>query len=541
MAEYFDLDKTGSEVQTRINTLQYNGDGTKVLDNTGVYSLVNDNKIGNRTIQEPEANTGTATGFLTVLLNKLTAAIRALRISVSNHTSRTDNPHLITKSQAGLGNVDNIKQASKTEFDSHNNDNEIHVTPEDKTNWNGKADITYVDDKIENAEIKLDNAVGITVDNEDLKVTGAVLVAGEDGDYYFDETGKGNKLLCYSKQGAFLHDLGYGKQDADNRFANAVVGKASGKTLTLSDVQSGTDFSKVKILGEATEIGTGEKSPDNPYTLVGVENTTVTVSGKNIFSSNWEIGAISSTGENISGTMYARTDFIELPMNDVYTVSFELEGYSSISDCVVYYYDEDKTFLSHVAGNYNVIKYTFTPPLTAKFVRFRTFRSNGQGIIPVTSMLVLGSTATLYEPYKPILRYPVTTPPLYSLPDGTKDSVDLSGLMTNNIGIATLGAGTTWTIPEAVNNSPIICTISSIANLTGKTLAISEGVTESFTVLYKLATPTTAQLTPIAIPAYSPTTIISTDKGSLDVEYNRDINKVLDGLYAAITALGGSI
>ncbi|KZN96173.1 hypothetical protein AZI98_08910 [Aeribacillus pallidus] len=42
----------------------------------------------------------------------------------------------ITKSQVGLGNVDNVKQASKTEFDAHANDTIRHVTQADKDRWN---------------------------------------------------------------------------------------------------------------------------------------------------------------------------------------------------------------------------------------------------------------------------------------------------------------------------------------------------------------------------------------------------------------------
>ena len=55
------------------------------------------------------------------------------------HISRTDNPHNVTKEQVGLGNVENVRQASKEDFDNHVNDAVIHVTSEDKTNWNSKA------------------------------------------------------------------------------------------------------------------------------------------------------------------------------------------------------------------------------------------------------------------------------------------------------------------------------------------------------------------------------------------------------------------
>ena len=64
------------------------------------------------------------------------------------HISRTDNPHNVTKEQVGLGNVDNVQQASKEDFDNHVNDAVIHVTPEEKTNWNSKATQQDIDDAI---------------------------------------------------------------------------------------------------------------------------------------------------------------------------------------------------------------------------------------------------------------------------------------------------------------------------------------------------------------------------------------------------------
>lgn len=64
------------------------------------------------------------------------------------HISRTDNPHNVTKEQVGLGNVENVRQASKEDFDNHVNDAVIHVTPEEKTNWNSKATQQDIDDAI---------------------------------------------------------------------------------------------------------------------------------------------------------------------------------------------------------------------------------------------------------------------------------------------------------------------------------------------------------------------------------------------------------
>ncbi|WP_345911019.1 phage baseplate upper protein [Bacillus altitudinis] len=52
------------------------------------------------------------------------------------HVNNKNNPHAVTKSQVGLGDVDNIKQASKVDFDSHVGDKKNHVTGEEKDKWN---------------------------------------------------------------------------------------------------------------------------------------------------------------------------------------------------------------------------------------------------------------------------------------------------------------------------------------------------------------------------------------------------------------------
>lgn len=64
------------------------------------------------------------------------------------HVNRIDNPHQVTKDQVGLGNVDDVQQASKEDFDNHVNDAVIHVTSEDKTNWNSKATQQDIDEAI---------------------------------------------------------------------------------------------------------------------------------------------------------------------------------------------------------------------------------------------------------------------------------------------------------------------------------------------------------------------------------------------------------
>jgi len=46
---------------------------------------------------------------------------KALLQPMENHMGDVANPHATTKAQVGLGNVDNVKQATKAEFDAHAN------------------------------------------------------------------------------------------------------------------------------------------------------------------------------------------------------------------------------------------------------------------------------------------------------------------------------------------------------------------------------------------------------------------------------------
>ncbi len=72
---------------------------------------------------------------------------------INTHANKTDNPHSVTKAQVGLGSVDNVKQATKADFDAHVGDGGKHptalsqlngdsthrtVTDAEKAAWNGK-------------------------------------------------------------------------------------------------------------------------------------------------------------------------------------------------------------------------------------------------------------------------------------------------------------------------------------------------------------------------------------------------------------------
>lgn len=65
---------------------------------------------------------------------------QASKQDFNNHLNNRNNPHGVTKSQVGLANVTNVEQASKTDFDAHARDTTKHITQQERTSWNGKAD-----------------------------------------------------------------------------------------------------------------------------------------------------------------------------------------------------------------------------------------------------------------------------------------------------------------------------------------------------------------------------------------------------------------
>lgn len=93
-----------------------------------------------------------------------------------NHLSSTDNPHNVTKSQVGLGNVPNYPMSTQSiaeegiqseylmspvstkqaieaqvpvnDFTSHMEDSDVHVSPEDRSNWDSKATQTDIDNTL---------------------------------------------------------------------------------------------------------------------------------------------------------------------------------------------------------------------------------------------------------------------------------------------------------------------------------------------------------------------------------------------------------
>lgn len=76
----------------------------------------------------------------------------AVQANLDTHTRNKSNPHGVTKSQIGLGNVDNVQQASKQDFDLHVSDATKHISTAERSNWNAKETTTGAKNKADTAE-----------------------------------------------------------------------------------------------------------------------------------------------------------------------------------------------------------------------------------------------------------------------------------------------------------------------------------------------------------------------------------------------------
>ncbi|MCC2528176.1 phage baseplate upper protein [Bacillus halotolerans] len=75
-----------------------------------------------------------------------------VQANLDTHINDKSNPHGVTKNQVGLGNLDNVQQATKAEFNTHNTDSTRHITSAERSNWNAKETTTGAKNKADTAE-----------------------------------------------------------------------------------------------------------------------------------------------------------------------------------------------------------------------------------------------------------------------------------------------------------------------------------------------------------------------------------------------------
>ncbi|MBU2660102.1 terminase [Bacillus cabrialesii] len=79
-------------------------------------------------------------------VNRWEKGIKDAHTDLAAHKNDMNNPHNTTKAQVGLGNVENVQQAAKKDFDNHVSDETIHISSSERSKWNS-AQLTKLTDE----------------------------------------------------------------------------------------------------------------------------------------------------------------------------------------------------------------------------------------------------------------------------------------------------------------------------------------------------------------------------------------------------------
>ena len=397
-----------------------------------------------------------------------------------------------------------------------------------------------------------------------------------------------NLMLDVSADGAVRYPLSAPMQwDAkadktvsDDRYANVLTGTASGPVAALEDVSPTGALRRAAVLGATAETGSGDKGPDNPYTLAGVQPTKVTVCGRNL-AANPRFNA----ADQFSPCVYADC---ELQPNTKYTISLYVPAGEA-------YYTNENLFAKIVylpistGGIYSAE--ATTKPTISNTDPKQYATGKGWTLLKAQSgttasgnardlQIEFGDTATPYEPYT---GQTITLPALASLYgdgtvcdeydavsgvetrrwkqvvfDGTESmrceahgngqryvSIDLDAAANKSVmPISTHYTSSAWTqdnnkvyIPNPV---VMVITDSRFTTLQAARdiLAAQYAAGTPVTVVYQLDAPAVTQHDPARILPPAPVCRVFADAGNTAVGYNRDINRVVAKLEAALNSAG---
>ena len=136
------------------------------------------------------------------------------------------------------------------------------------------------------------------------------------------------------------------------------VGYLKDVEILGNTIQDASNLADIRSVGDTVE---GQELYEIPVLSVS----------ENIFNNKWELGDISSTGENVNSTSKKRTDFIKIGGSNVITPCMpkyvKAEGARYI---FMRFYDKSKKHLGGTIMGDNYIRNSFTPPVGSEYVRF---------------------------------------------------------------------------------------------------------------------------------------------------------------------------
>ena len=409
-------------------------------------------------------------------------------------------------------------------------------------------------------------------------VSGVYVGGGDMPEGYTVQVDPTGDMLCYTAG------------ESDSRYANVLTGTASGPVAALEDVSPTGALRRAAVLGATAETGEGDKGPDNPYTLAGVQPTKVTVCGKNLLdskaangSSNGVTWTVQSDGcIKVTGTATGTATIDILPMRNTpylwLSQGYTSSGAAHLPVCLI---KEDGTKEYGSISNLG-IRLGLTP-VTGKVGILRVYKQYLSGdAVDETIYPYIGLEPD--SPYAPYAGQTIDLPALAPLHgdgtvcdeydaatgvetrrwkrvvfDGTESmrceahgngqryvSIDLDAAANKSVmPISTHYTSSAWTqdnnkvyIPNPV---VMVITDSRFTTLQAARdiLAAQYAAGTPVTVVYQLAEPVITQHDPARILPPAPVCRVFADAGNTAVGYNRDVNIVIPKLEAALAELLG--
>ena len=390
----------------------------------------------------------------------------------------------------------------------------------------------------------------------------------------------------YPISAAMQWDAKADKTVSDDRYANVLAGAASGPVAALEDVSPTGALRRAAVLGATAETGEGDKSPDNPYTLTGVQPTSLTVCRKNLLDLSvftlksagtavYQDGKITVTGANgwagtalIFDTVFPPAAYCitKNGANRLISDSNEIPKAASNST----YKDYGREFYSKTYDE--TLRFTATKPFRVGFVCVA-------GDSVVYPQIEIGDTATPYDPYTGQTVSLPAIAPLWGTGD-IRDEYDAATGVENRRWKRVVFDGTeAWAVsatgtagkyrvslsiedilPTATFSQASSCRCSHYATISAdNTYHLQVGISANYgtshgifiyddaydvqdvtgwksylaaqaaagtpvTVVYQLAEPVVTRHDPARILPPAPVCRVFADAGGVDVGYNRDIN-----------------
>lgn len=193
--------------------------------------------------------------------------------------------------------------------------------------------------------------------------------------------------------------------ELDNIYSSLPKTTGEGSNLSLTTLKGRINVDD--ILGDTTQEGT--PTPDSPQDInVVTGEQEVLVRGKQLFDGIFEQGIISSDdGTNKNGASqnnYMRSKNY-IPITPSTAIIISTPNTSIITDSLfVYYYDENKAFITYSSASYNSTYggYVFTVNASASYIRFRPrYQTNDTTIQFLVEYRATSTTsASEWQPYQ---------------------------------------------------------------------------------------------------------------------------------------------